>query len=250
MSRATLLVFSLGADAESRRRPLVPAPWRGDEIDLRRALFDAAVDAGREAGCRVEVSSPAPPERRDIDRWRRQEGHDFGERILDALGAVEADDGPVVLVGADVPGLGAGPVRAALDALGGDGNSKDTVVLGPSPDGGFYLLAAARPVAHLLGEVRWCRDDTLARVRRALEAAGRRVVLLDPLADLDRPADLERWLARDPSRRRRRFRAVVARLLRRLAERRRPRFLTVPPPRSAPGAIRRGRAPPRLFLVA
>lgn len=195
----TLLVFTLGARAESRRRRLLPERLVGEERAFRKACLDAALAAGREARCRLEVSSPtaAPVAGRgesDI-AWRPQPGEGFGARLAGALEGCFADrgpsGGPVVLVGTDVPGLTADHVTGALAALADD---PDRVVLGPSPDGGFYLLAAARPVDGLAEDVRWCSTATLATLRAALEAAGRPVTLLAPLADLDAPADLERWV--------------------------------------------------------
>jgi hypothetical protein len=193
----TLLVFTLGPEGDVRHRPLLPSGHRDAELELRRACFAAVLEVGRGAGCRVVVSSPSPPDvdgdGDGVDRWLPQRGHGFGARLLDALGGVEAaSPGPTVLVGTDVPGLARAHVESALRSLDAD---PDRVVLGPSPDGGFYLLAAARPVAHLLRGVRWCRRDTLRRVIRALARGGRRVVLLSPLRDLDRRGDLERWLA-------------------------------------------------------
>jgi hypothetical protein len=69
------------------------------------------------------------------------------------------------------------------------------VVLGPSPDGGFYLLATARPLRELSG-LPWQRSDTLAQLLAALRQNARSVTLLAPLRDLDRPQDLTRWLGR------------------------------------------------------
>jgi hypothetical protein len=147
-----------------------------------------------------------------------------------------------VVVGGDAPGLTAGHLAAALDRLAAD---PDRVVAGPAPDGGFYLLAAARPLDGLADGVRWCRRDALRSLRRLAAAAGRGLTLLPPLADLDRPADLDRWLARAaavPASWRR-----LAGLLRRLLDLlRRP---AVPPrlgrARPAPVAVAAVRGPPR-----
>lgn len=192
---ATLLVFTLGAEGETTSGRLLPSSLRGAEIRLRRSCLEAALTAGRASGCRLAVSSPHPLDLPADVRGLRQRGGDFGSRLHHALGSAFEGGGAVVVVGTDVPGLTPGHVAEALARLRQD---PEAVVLGPSPDGGFYLLAAARPLADLLPGVRWCSRRTLASLRRALAAVGRRVLLLEPLADLDRPADLERWLARGP----------------------------------------------------
>lgn len=192
-SQATLLVFTLGASAESRRRRLLPGRRRDAEVGFRRACLDSALAAGRSAGCRLEVSCPRPLDLPDDVAHVPQTGNRFGARLDRAMRASMArGPGPVVVVGTDVPGLEEGHVTGALAALEDD---PDRVVLGPSPDGGVYLVAASRPIEGLADDVRWCTGNTSATLRRVLEAAGRRVTLLDPLCDLDRPADLVRWLA-------------------------------------------------------
>jgi hypothetical protein len=194
MYTPTLLVFTLGAARESARRSLLPGALKGLELGVRRGCLEAAVTAGRESGCRIEVCSPSPLALPEDAFNVPQTGSDFGSRLEQAmLGAFERGDGPLLIVGTDVPGLASRHLDRALALLG---ENPDRVVLGPSPDGGFYLLASSRPIPCLATAARWCRRDTLRSLLASLRALGRPVILLDPLEDLDRPADLERWLAR------------------------------------------------------
>lgn len=221
----TLLVFTLGADAEARRHRLLPERCRDAELVLRHTCLQRVLAMGRRAGCRLEVSSPQPPETlgvelgREVDHRPQEEGS-FGARLDHALSdCLERHDGPVVVVGTDVPGLSTRHVAEALARLSDD---PDRVVIGPSPDGGFYLLAAHRSIEGLDSAVSWCCAATLETLLDTLAAAGRPVTLLEPLIDLDRPADLERWLADrsgapDPS-----WHPVLGSLRRLLAALRRP----------------------------
>lgn len=214
VSPPTLLVFTLGDERESRRRQLLPAAHGVLERRLHRACLEAALDAGRDAGCRLAVSSPAEIEVPADVRRHRQRGRSFGRRLRNAFAdTLTRGGGPVVLVGTDVPGLEPEHVRRALTVLDED---PERVVLGPSPDGGFYLLAAARPIDEALAAARWCCRRTLRSLTRALRRQGRRVVLLPARVDLDRRADLERWLA--SSSRWSRLAAVWRRLIERLVE--------------------------------
>lgn len=189
----TLLVFTLGSACEARRRHLLPAGLRTMEERLHRICLDTTLEAGRAVGCRLEVSGPCGLDLPADVTLRKQTGRDFGVRLARAVAETWAlRSGPMVLVGSDVPDLGAKHVRQALDLIEDDA---DRVVIGPSPDGGFYLLASARPLDSALASVAWRSRATLDSLRRALRREGREVVLLEPLADLDRPADLERWLA-------------------------------------------------------
>ncbi|WP_135468783.1 TIGR04282 family arsenosugar biosynthesis glycosyltransferase [Crenalkalicoccus roseus] len=89
-----------------------------------------------------------------------------------------------VLVGSDIPGLGAEDIAAAFRALG-----RAEAVFGPAEDGGYWLvgLGPRRPARPFAG-VRWSTEhalaDTLANFRH------RRVVLLRRLRDVDTAADL------------------------------------------------------------
>ncbi len=186
----TLLVFTLGPRGEARRRSLLPAAFAEVEQQLHRRCLDAALGAGTEAGCRVVLAAPTPLDlSAEVATLLQPEGP-FGTRLAAAIDELEG--GPLVVVGTDVPGLTGAAVRRALDLLAED---PAQAVVGPSPDGGFYLLAVARPVAHLLDTVRWCGRHTRADLERALRAAGFQVRRLAPLADLDRRGDLERLAA-------------------------------------------------------
>jgi uncharacterized protein DUF2064 len=241
----TLLVFTLGAVHESARRSLLPQRLRDLEIDVRQGCLDAVLAAGRACGCRLEVCSPSPVDLPEDARNVPQSGTDFGSRLEGALrDAFARGAGALLVTGTDVPALAARHLSRALALLEDD---PDRVVLGPSPDGGFYLLAAGRPVVNLKAATRWCGRGTLRGLLRALEAAGRPVVLLEPLADLDRRTDLESWLAARPSREGV-WRALSLLLRRRLAEACRPLMpIRLGRPRPAFAAFSTGRSPPDLL---
>jgi hypothetical protein len=113
-----------------------------------------------------------------------QRGTDFGERLRNAFADARAlGYETIVIVPGDVPGLGLPQLRRAFDLL-----RDHAVVLGPSPDGGVYLLGCHGPSDHVLSGVRWqtrfVLHDLLARAGTA--------PLLPALGDLDCVADLPR----------------------------------------------------------
>jgi len=188
----TLLVFTLGAAREALRHPLLPGRHRDEELRLRHACLETTLDAGRRAGCRLEVSSPSRLDVAGDVYWCRQRGETFGERLRHAISAAFArSSGPVIVVGADVPGLAPRHLQAALSQLD---RESDAIVLGPSMDGGFYLLAATRTIDAALRSVAWCGRETRRSLTSALRASGRGVHLLERLTDLDTPGDLDRWV--------------------------------------------------------
>jgi uncharacterized protein len=104
----------------------------------------------------------------------------------------------VVLLDGDSPTLPAHYVRSAFDQLTDDG-----IVLGPTLDGGYYLIGACRPRPALFD---WKQLDSTAicqQTRTRAEALGARVAMLPPWYDIDTGEDLDRLiqeLRSDPSR--------------------------------------------------
>ncbi len=101
---------------------------------------------------------------------------------------------PVVLIGSDLPALPAERIGEAVARLGA---GRDTVVLGPAADGGYYLIGLARrragsPVPDLFTGIRWSSAWTRADTVAAAERCGLEVALLDPWRDVDDAADLAR----------------------------------------------------------
>lgn len=89
---------------------------------------------------------------------------DLGGRMRRAMAA--CPPGPVVLIGADIPGLTAAHLAEAFALLG-----RHDVVFGPASDGGFWLVGA-RHRAPDFGTVRWSSrhalDDVLANLPRSV----------------------------------------------------------------------------------
>lgn len=118
-----------------------------------------------------------------------QEGVDLGARLHHAFRSLFAAGAPaVVALGADAPTLPGAYVTDALNRL--SGRAAD-VVLGPSHDGGYYLIGMTRVHAPLVDSIPWSTaavlDTTVARAREA----GLDVSLLPPWFDVDVPSDLE-----------------------------------------------------------
>lgn len=136
----------------------------------------------------AEVAEP------DVTHLLQASGGCFGSRLESAVRrAWSPGSGALVVVGTDTPELGARQVGGALARLRA---RPDAVVLGPSPDGGIYLLATRRSLGGLLREVAWCSSRARTSLEEVLREAGIPVLHLDFLSDLDDPDDLESWLSR------------------------------------------------------
>ena len=95
-----------------------------------------------------------------------------------------------VLINADSPTLPPERIYEAIAML-----TTHDVVLGPTADGGYYLIAATVPCSHLLCEAPYLNGaticvETLTRARRL----GLRADLIAPWFDVDLPVELHRLM--------------------------------------------------------
>ena len=118
---------------------------------------------------------------------KAQRGADLGERMAEAAAQAFAASRSIVIVGCDCPALTASHLRIAANAL----RANDAVLI-PAEDGGYVLVALARPVPGLFSGIEWGGDTVMRETRARLAAAGVRWIELPALWDVDRPADYER----------------------------------------------------------
>jgi glycosyltransferase A (GT-A) superfamily protein (DUF2064 family) len=180
---------------------VAPDPEGADPLETTRAWL---------AGCQVR-------------RWVLQEGETLGDRMRHALrGALEAGAPAACVVASDVPELGARHAGEAFRALGVPVRDAEArvrhagvrmrdarveargrpwadpppcdLVLGPSPDGGYYLLGVRRTASPsgwdprqdgLFAGIPWSTDQVSSLTLQRAEAAGLQYRTLEPLADVD-----------------------------------------------------------------
>ena len=99
--------------------------------------------------------------------------------------------GPVVIIGTDIPDIAPADIADAFKALGGN-----DAVLGPAPDGGYWLIGLKRTprVSKPFANVRWSSSDARADTLANLENS--RVALLRELDDIDTADEYRAWRAR------------------------------------------------------
>jgi rSAM/selenodomain-associated transferase 1 len=194
-----LLVFTKPAVPGRVKTRLIGHLSAAAAARLHQALLDDLLEAlagGRftvRLALALEANEPVPPIRHPVIAGiERQRGSDLGQRMLHALAAAGSENDRVAVVGSDLPGLDARGVDDAFDRL----DRGDDVVLGPTADGGYYLLAvrAERIDARLFAGVEWSTGRVLEQTLERCDALGLRRSLLAPGRDIDHPADLD-WLA-------------------------------------------------------
>jgi uncharacterized protein len=121
-----------------------------------------------------------------------QEAGDLGARMQRALDTLRAQ-GPVVLIGSDIPNIVTRDIADAFHAL-----ASHDAVIGPSDDGGYWLIGLGRR-RHMapFGQVRWSGPFALPDTISGL--SGARIAQLRNLSDVDTAADWRAWTAQPPS---------------------------------------------------
>lgn len=178
---------------------LAPALPGSLACDLYRAMLGDALAAAlaARADARALYWADAPDERFGFAppaafEVRDQQGDDLGARLERAFAGLLCVPGDrAVIIGADCPDLAAAHLERAIGLL-----AERDLVLAPARDGGYALIGLARPAPELFRGVAWGTPRVLDQTLERASGLGLRVARLDPLEDLDTPADLVRWLSR------------------------------------------------------
>lgn len=116
---------------------------------------------------------------------RAQQGSDLGARMHEAIAYGVAQHGAAAVIGCDVPHCPGATLREASERLARGG-----AVLGPSADGGYYLVGLMQARPELFTGVAWGGADVLATTMTRARAVGVEFEMLTALRDIDTPADL------------------------------------------------------------
>ena len=115
-----------------------------------------------------------------------QSGDSLGERLDHLLTeALTSGSQKAVVMDSDSPTLPAAYLSQAFDLL-----DDADVVLGPTRDGGYYLIGLKQPQPHLLRQVQMSTPHVLSDTLALAESTGLTVSLLPAWYDVDTIADL------------------------------------------------------------
>lgn len=114
-----------------------------------------------------------------------QSDGDLGTRMKQAFREqFENGAGSVVIIGSDCLVLQARHLEEAFQAL-----QTHDVVIGPSTDGGYYLLGMSSLHEVLFDEMPWSQPTLMEKTTTALQSKNLSCHLLEPLTDIDEWAD-------------------------------------------------------------
>ncbi len=128
------------------------------------------------------VDSPVWP--RTVTKVPQGEG-DLGTRMRRQFMRTA---GPAVLIGSDIPHIYAQDIDAAFQSL-----TQHRCVLGPAPDGGYWLIGFAQPACALnaFSNVRWSSPNALADTVQNLWLDS--LAMMEEKSDIDTIDDYKAW---------------------------------------------------------
>ena len=186
----TLLIFIRNPQLGKVKTRL--ARTLGDVETLR--IYHILLEKTRSAalGCQAERWLIYSDFVEDNDAWHAdffqkkvQHPGDLGERMEAAFQlAFEAGPGKVIVIGSDCPELKGEILQQAFDIL----DSAD-FVLGPVPDGGYYLLGMKALESSVFHDIEWSTETVLEKTLKRIAAAGKSFMLLPMLSDVDTEED-------------------------------------------------------------
>lgn len=174
---------------------LSPPLAQSEAASLALCFVQDVVTAALETTPNVIVAF-TPPEGRvvleaslpDCVDWVEQQGQNLGDRLVSAIAyAANRGFGPIIVLGADSPTLPPAFIQAACQLLT---VGPADITLGPTADGGYYLVGVRKPEPRLFENITWSSPFTFEHTVRNITPLGLRLVTLEQWYDVDTFADL------------------------------------------------------------
>lgn len=115
-----------------------------------------------------------------------QQGEDLGERMKNAMKAGSDHYDFVILIGSDCPEIFTSDINSCIDLL-----DKNDVVIGPSLDGGYYLIACKGYFPELFRDIPWSTTSVFEETVKKVKQSGLSLGVLPEKRDLDEYTDYQ-----------------------------------------------------------
>jgi len=196
MERQALFVMAKHPKAGQVKTRLCPPLTPGMAARLYECfLLDVLDLVGELSGVDPVIAFSPPAAKDEFSRLapRRfqlvpQEGADLGAR-LENMFRILFQQGyhRVAAVSTDSPDLPVAYMQEAFFRL-----QAEQVVLGPCPDGGYYLIGLSGPAPELFRDMPWSTDRVLAETETRIRGMGLSLSTLPEWHDVDTATDLDR----------------------------------------------------------
>jgi rSAM/selenodomain-associated transferase 1 len=144
-----------------------------------------------------------------------QVGDDLGTRMAAAFKrALDSPYRSAVVIGTDIPGI-----TSTFLKMAGKNLEDYDVVLGPTVDGGYYLIGLRTPMPELFEDIPWSTNRVFALTELKIREMGLKLKVLPMLRDLDTVEDLHVFIQEAKDRKNQAFSSRTKGVLQELAKR-------------------------------
>jgi rSAM/selenodomain-associated transferase 2/rSAM/selenodomain-associated transferase 1 len=117
---------------------------------------------------------------------------DLGEKMYHAFSTIfQHGIQKAIIIGTDIPDLSADILNRSFKEL----TTYDTVI-GPSSDGGYYLLGMKKLIPELFRNIPWSSEHVFEKTLREINKQNLTLAFLQELMDIDTADDVHRWISR------------------------------------------------------
>lgn len=202
MKRHCLIVFVKSPETKGVKSRLAAAIGEEETCQFYRRFVEDLLDSLDKGKCCLKLFFHPPDGQEVLSRWlgydrsyEPQIGSDLGQRMRNAFEKCFSDGfETAILIGSDIPDLPREIIDEGFGAL-----ASCDVVIGPSLDGGYYLIGchAATFSPDLFSGIPWSTEGVLKSTCEILDKIGRGIVILPPWRDVDTYEDLKALVERN-----------------------------------------------------
>lgn len=184
--KTALMVFSLSAKNEAERKPVFGNNRKNTSSDFFKILINRTANLAKASGIDVIWLGE-----------NLQKGNSFAERYTNAFKDLFAQGyDNIVSIGNDTPDLSLRTVKTAILKL-----QEEKMVLGPSSDGGVYLLGLNKAVfnAAEFQKLPWLKSNLFKTLTRKAKSKKITFHSSQLLSDIDSLEDIISYVERNPN---------------------------------------------------
>ena len=192
MKNAVILFTRVPHPGQTKTR-LLPILQPEQCADLHWAFLKDLADLYRQVDAHLFVAYTPDPDWELLKSvfpragYLAQKGNDLGEKMYRCLRKVLAlDYESVILTGSDLPGMTAAHLESGFAVL-----EETDIAIGPTSDGGYYLIGMKRPCREVFRIEGYGRATVFEKTVAAAKNAGLTVGLAMTCDDVDTPEDLK-----------------------------------------------------------
>jgi len=190
-TKRAVVLFSLSPSKESGIKRI--ANVRSKNSAIFKSLVDHTEETIQSAKQLINfdlVNSSPQKSLLNNAQFIKQHGNGFDERLKNTISdAFNIGYKEIIIVGNDCPDLTPELIQESFNSL-----NQNDVVIGPSSDGCFYLIALKKNDERIFDNVKWYSDKVLSQLLTNINKSHYSHILIQTLNDIDDYADLYCWV--------------------------------------------------------